>query len=110
MGLLLGYVALEYSLVWAILLHMFNNLVLADLLTRITASWPEPAYGMLNLILFGGSALFSVILLVSSRRKIREYRTGEWMDRRCVKCFLTNAGILALAMLMCVNMVLVFCA
>lgn len=110
MGLLLGYVALEYSLVWAILLHMFNNLVLADLLTRITASWPEPAYGMLNLILFGGSALLSVILLVSSRRKIREYRTGEWMDRRCVKCFLTNAGILALAMLMCVNMVLVFCA
>ena len=110
MGLLLGYVALEYSLVWAILLHMFNNLVLADLLTRITTSWPEQAYGMLNLILFGGSALLSVILLVSSRRKIREYRTGEWMDRRCVKCFLTNAGILALAMLMCVNMVLVFCA
>ena len=108
MGLLLGYTTVEYSLVWSILLHMFNNLVLADLLTRITASWPEMAYGMLNLILFGGSALLSLILLVRNRMQIRAYRRGEWMDRRCVKCFLTSAGILALAVLMCVNMAFIF--
>ena len=105
-GLLLGYITVEYSLIWSILLHMFNNLVLADLLSRITASWPETAYGILNLILFGGSALFSVMLLLRKRLEIREYRTGEWMDRRCVKCFLTSAGILVLAVLMCANMAL----
>jgi len=76
-GLLLGYITVEYSLIWSILLHMFNNLVLADLLSRITASWPETAYGILNLILFGGSALFSVMLLLRKRLEIREYRTGE---------------------------------
>ena len=108
MGLLLGYVTVEYSLIWSVLLHMFNNLVLADLLTRITASWSEMAYGILNLVLFGGGALFSVILLVRNRGKIREYRGSEWMDRRCVNCFLTSAGILALAVLMCMNMVLIF--
>lgn len=108
MGLLLGYVTVEYSLVWSILLHMFNNLVLADLLTRITASWSETAYGLLNLLLFGGGALFSLILLLRNRQNIRSYRRGEWMDRRCVKCFLTSAGILALVIAMCVNMVLVF--
>ena len=105
-GLLLGYITVEYSLIWSILLHMFNNLVLADLLSRITASWPETAYGILNLILFGGSALFSVMLLLRKRLEIREYRTGEWMDRRCVKCFLTSTGILVLAVLMCANMAL----
>lgn len=110
MGLLLGYVTVEYSLVWSILLHMFNNLILADFLTRVTASWSEMAYGMLNLVLFGGSALLSLILLWRNRLKIRAYRRGEWMDRRCVKCFFTSAGIVALALLMCVNMMILFCA
>ena len=108
MGLLLGYVTVEYSLLWSILLHMFNNLVLADLLARITASWPDAAYEMLNLILLGGGALVSLVILLKNRQSIREYRKAEWMDRRCVKCFLTNSGILALAVLMCVNMVLAF--
>lgn len=108
MGLLLGYVTVEYSILWSILLHMFNNLVLADFLTRVTASWPEMAYGMLNLVLFGGSALIALILLWRNRLKIQAYRREEWMDRRCVKCFLTSVGILALAMLMCVNMVIMF--
>ena len=39
-GLLLGYVAVEYSILWAIALHTFNNLVLADFLSRLTASSP----------------------------------------------------------------------
>ena len=110
MGLLLGYVTVEYSLLWSILLHMFNNLVLADLLARLTASWLDAAYEMLNLILLGGGALVSLVILVKNRQSIREYRKAEWMDRRCVKCFLTNSGILALAVLMCVNMVLIFWA
>lgn len=100
MGLLLGYVALEYSLRWSVLLHMFNNLVLADLLSRLTASWPEMAYGLLNLILFGGSALVSAVILLGNRGRIRAYRKGEWMDRRCLKCFFTSPGILAMILVM----------
>lgn len=109
-GLLLGYIASEYSFVWAVLLHMFNNLVLADLLSRMTAFWPELALGLLNLFLFGGGMLFSLALLIRKRQEIRDYRRGEWMDRRCVKCFLTNTGVLALALLMCGNMILFFMA
>ena len=108
MGLVLGYVTVEYSIVWAMLLHMFNNLVLADLLTRVTASWSEMAYGALNLLLFGGSAAVSLVILWKNRSQIREYRMGEWMDRRCLKCFFTNTGVLLLAALMCVNMLLLF--
>lgn len=108
MGLVLGYVTVEFSIVWAVLLHMFNNLVLADLLTRLTANWSEMAYGTLNLILFGGSAAVSLVILLKNRSKIREYRLGEWMDRRCLKCFFTNSGVLVLAIIMCVNMMLLF--
>lgn len=108
MGLLLGYAAAEYSIVWAILLHMFNNLVLADLLNRLTASWTEMAYGTLNLILLGGSALISLGILIAKRREIRAYRKHEWMDRRCIFCFFSNSGILVFTMLMGIGMILLF--
>ena len=105
MGLLFGYVTVEYSLVWSIALHMFNNLVLADLLARLTASWPEMALGTLNLVLFGGSALLSVVILSANRKRIRGYQKGEWMDRRCLKCFFLSPGILVMAAAMCVIMI-----
>lgn len=110
MGLVLGYVTVEYSIVWAMLLHMFNNLVLADLLTRLTANWSEMACGMLSLLLFGGSALISVLILVKNRGAIQAYRRGEWIDRRCLKCFFTSGGVVALTLMMCISMVLVFMA
>ncbi len=108
MGLVLGYLTVEYSVLWAILLHMFNNLVLADLLTRLTATWPEMAYGMLNLFLFGGGALISVVILLKNRGKIREYRRSEWIDRRCLRCFFASGGILALTLVLCATMLLLF--
>lgn len=107
-GLLLGYITVEYSLFWAIILHMFNNLVLADLLSRLTASWSEMAFGTLNLILFGGSALLSLVILLKNRGRIRDYRKDEWMDRRCLKCFFSSFGILTLTIIMCISMAMMF--
>lgn len=108
MGLVLGYVTVEYSIGWAVLLHMFNNLVLADLLTRLTASWSDLAWSILNLVLFGGSLVISAVILISKRREIREYNHSEWMDRRCLKCFFTNSGILALSAICIFNMITLF--
>ena len=108
MGLVLGYLTVEYSIHWAVLLHLFNNLVLADLLSRLTAQWSELAFGTLNLVLFGGGALVSLVILIRNRAEIRAYRRSEWMDRRCIRCFVTAAGILALTVLMCGNMLLLF--
>lgn len=104
-GLVLGYVTVEYSIGWAVLLHMFNNLVLADLLTRLTASWSDMAISALNLLLFGGFALVSGAILIAKRRDIWEYNRSEWMDRRCLKCFFLNSGVLVLTVLMLINMI-----
>ena len=106
MGLILGYVTVEYSILWSVLLHMFNNLVLADLLTRLTATWSEMAYGTLTLILFGGSALISFRILLKNRGEISAYQKEEWMDRRCLKCFFLNPGILVLTVMMCASMLM----
>lgn len=108
MGLVLGYVTVEYSIGWAVLLHLFNNLVVADLLTRLTASWPDMAYGMLNLLLLGGSAVISLGILLKNRWEIRSYRNAEWMDRRCLKCFFTSGGVLIFLLLMSMSMLMLF--
>ena len=63
---------------------------------------------VLNLILFGGSAVISLVILLRNRREIRSYQKTEWMDRRCLKCLFTSAGFVALALLMCTNMVILF--
>lgn len=105
-GLVLGYVAVEYSIHWAVFLHMFNNLVLADLLTRLTANLSEMALNILNLVIFGGAAVASAIILVKKRQEIRAYNCSEWMDRRVLKCFFTNSGVIVLTVIMVINIIL----
>ena len=60
-GLVLGYVAAEYSLGWCILLHWINNCVLGMLLER----WPL-AQGVIVL----AAAVGSVLILVVQRKRI----------------------------------------
>lgn len=105
-GLVLGYVAVEYSIVWAGALHLFNNLVVADLLSRVTASLPEMAANMVQLGVIGAGAVASVVVLAVKRREICDYNRSEWMDRRVLACFFTNSGMIFLMMLMLGNMLL----
>lgn len=110
MGLVLGYVTAEYSIGWSMAIHMFNNLVLADLLGRLMAGLPETAATVIDLTVFGGCFLAALVILIVNRAGIREYRRGEWMDRRCLKCFFINGGMIVLMILMLANMILTLSA
>ena len=82
--------------------------MLADLLSRATAQLPEMVIGILNLILFGGFAVVSIVILIRNRYAVAAYQRSEWMDRRCLKCFFTNSGIVILTLIMLANMLLMF--
>lgn len=105
-GLVLGYVASEYSIAWAMLLHMINNMLLGDSLMRITAGMPEGVVNMIILLLTGACAVAGIIILVMNRWKIKLDIGSRKMDKRVVGCFFTNPGIIVLTVMMCVNMVL----
>ena len=105
-GLVLGYVTGEYAIGWAMLLHLFNNLVVADLLTRLTANLSEMAVGVINLVIFGSFFIAAIAILITKRREIRDYNRGEWMDRRCLKCFFLSSGVIALTVIMVINIIL----
>ena len=106
MGLLLGYAAAEYSIGWAIALHMFNNFVLADLLTRLTDLLPAGVGDGISLILLGGCLAASGVILFVKRQQILRHIRSEWMDRRVLKCFFTSAGVIALTAVMLGNILL----
>ena len=109
-GLLLGYVAAEYHIGWAIGIHTFNNFVLADLLTRATSGFSDEIVTAINLILLGAATLATGIVLLVKRKAIFGYLKDEWLDRRCLKWFLLNSGTVALFILMSINSLLILLA
>ncbi|MCI2106447.1 MAG: CPBP family intramembrane metalloprotease [Intestinimonas sp.] len=91
-GLVLGYVAMEYSLGWAIGLHILNNCVFGDLLLYATRGMPEQVQ---NLILSSMDLFFltaGLIILIRMRgeivRYLRENRTGGY------RYVFTSVGVL----------------
>ena len=104
-GLVLGYVAYEYSIGWAMLLHMINNLLIADSLNRLTAGLPEETAALIIwgvLIFFGVAGL---IVLIRKRREIRTWTSGERVNRTCLGCFFSSAGVIIFMVVMLVMMI-----
>ena len=87
-GLILGWLAMEYSIRWSILLHILNNLVFSDLLGRFTEHLPETAA---NLISYGMMGIFTVIacvFLYKKRGSIRAWLKANPIPRKyCLWAF-----------------------
>ena len=105
-GLVLGYVAAEYSIGWAILLHMINNLVLGDTLTQMTKGLPEVVAGMIIWAVLVFFAIAAVIILIRKRENIRSWIRKEQMDGMCLRCFFLSGGMITFIILMLASMVM----
>ena len=78
-GLVLGYTAAEYSVAWAMVLHMINNLVIADMLTRLTAGMSEMAAGVVLYVVIGIFTVAAIVIAIIRRREIGAYLRQERM-------------------------------
>lgn len=88
-GLVLGYVAMEYNILWAMVLHMMNNLLLGDTLPRLMSGLPAGASDLVLWLFFLACFLGGILLLVRGRKEIRSYRRRDPMDRQCLWAFAT---------------------
>lgn len=95
-GLVLGYVTVEYNIGWAILLHLFNNLILSDTLMRLTAHLPEPWPDLTFWLLIIGCALAAIVVLIVKRRQIKAWLHRYQDDPQCAKAFWGAPGIITL--------------
>lgn len=95
-GLVLGYTALEHNILWAMVLHMINNLVLGDMLTRLTSFLPEfVGNGILGLVILTSAAAALAILIVR-KQEISVYRRENRIDGKYTASFFTAPGMIAL--------------
>lgn len=106
-GIVLGYVAMEYSIFWSILLHILNNMVLGDLFTMAIAGLPETAQNILYYALIGTCLLIGVIVLICRRKELMAWiRENRWKNPN-MRWVLTTAGMLifiALHLLLAISM------
>ena len=72
-GLVMGYVAMEYHIGWAVALHLINNLVFADLLPRILSFLPQGADDLILTVFLLVCTLAAVVILILRWREIRDY-------------------------------------
>lgn len=95
-GLVLGYVAAEYNILWAMVLHMINNLLLGDVLYRVLGSLPDETT---NLIVWGIILAFTVaavILMIKRRKEMTVWLRQERIIGAYVRCYFTCAGTIVL--------------
>ena len=92
-GLVMGYVAIEYNILWAMVLHMINNLVLGDLIGRVLPGVPGNA--LISLIIMGCSLAGAVLLLVR-QKDIREYCAEHPIRDADAGNFFSAPGMIAL--------------
>jgi membrane protease YdiL (CAAX protease family) len=105
-GLVLGYVAMEHSLLWAMVLHMINNLLLADSMPRLMQNLPLLAQEIIFAVVIWGCAIAAIVLLIVRRKEVSAYLKQGKMHPLCLKSFLTAPGILVLTGVLIANIVL----
>lgn len=105
-GLVLGYVAVEHSMVWAMVLHMINNLLLGDTLTRVTQFLPYWIQELIFYVLIWGCTVAAVVILIVKRREVAAYFREGKIHPLCLKSFFTSPAVIVLTCVLCSNILI----
>lgn len=69
MGLLLGYLATEYSIKWSIILHIANNFILGDMIAGLFGLLPDDVEGIAFTAFLGVGFVIGLVLLIIRRKQ-----------------------------------------
>lgn len=73
LGLVLAYVALEYSFKWAVILHVTNNLIFGELVFYLVKHFGQSTVAAFQFVLFTLFFIFALIVLLKNRASIQNY-------------------------------------
>lgn len=99
-GLVLGYVAAEYSIAWAMVLHLVNNMLLGDSLSRILSLLDVPAANGIFWAILVLAAIGAAAALICKRRKIRIWNDRNVLGPTYARCFFASAGVVTFTVVM----------
>lgn len=107
-GLVLGYVAMEYNIIWAMVLHILNNMLLGDLLPRILSFLPLSTADMIIWIMLGVCALVAVVILIVRRKQIASWNAREQLESWQTKAFWRSPLVIILTVSCLINLLTYF--
>ena len=102
-GLVLGFVAAEYNILWAMVLHMINNLLLGDLLYRLLAGFPQDTADMIVWGIIFAFSVAALILMIVRRKEIADWRRKDPIARVYLDCYFSSPGTIALLIVLGAN-------
>lgn len=105
-GLVLAYVTVEYSIVWAIVLHVINNFVLADLPSRFAPLLPEGVMDLITNVIMGAFTIAAIVLLIVRRREVKAYFAENRISKPERKALASSPSFWIFAGLMSVSALL----
>lgn len=93
-GLVLGYVAMNYSIKWSVLFHVLNNCLFSEVLCKAVSGFSDSVqliivYGIM-LVFF----VFAVIVLLKERNHVRSGIKNAMEKRACYKYAFTSLWFL----------------
>lgn len=92
-GIILGYLATEYSIKLTILLHILNN-TLVQIMSEITSHLSESTGNIIDIIMIIISAIILVMAFVYNRDHIKEWLKNNRMEKRVMLRFFTSITII----------------
>ena len=104
-GLVLGYTALEYHIVWAVALHMCNNLLFALLLPEALAFLPPMFVDMIIWALILGCFVASILILIRRWEEVRAWWLQDRLQPWQRKAFFGAPTVVVLMILCIIGMV-----
>ena len=102
-GLVLGFVAAEYSIVWAMILHMINNMVLGDMLTRLIPDEITASIVLWAVLLL--CAVGAIITLVRRGNAVTAWKRNSRAVPGAYKCFFSSGGVITFMVVMVLSMI-----
>ncbi len=93
-GLVLAYVAIEYSIVWSIALHILNNLVLGDLLGKALEPFSVQMQTIVSYGILGVFFVIGLIVIIRNRREIVAFVRQNMWEKPKMRLTLTSLGMI----------------
>lgn len=98
-GLIFSYVTIEYSIKWAIAMHMINNLVFGQVLTVLLQSFPEEVQAGVSALIVTVFFFMAVYYFSRYFDDIRNYFKKQQTTPKAYRYIFTSLGIILFILL-----------
>ena len=93
-GIVLGYVAMEYSLKWAISLHIFNNCIFGDVFSYAVSPLPKNIQEMFGWGVQIAFFIIAVIVIFKHRKEVKAYFVSNKDDKKIYRQLFLTLGMI----------------